>query len=282
MTSNRRIDETLSAIDGWGTPHAAAAVLGSAGVLATQGDRVHRFRWASVTKLVTAWSVLIAAERNLIDLDEPAGPPDATVRQLLAHVSGLPFDGDKVLARPGTRRIYSNTGYDRLGDLVAQRAGEPFETVLADWVLGPLGMTGARLEGRPSQGLQGTLDDLTAFAGELLLPSLLPTAVASTATTVAFPGLPGVVPGVGRFDDCAWGLGFEIHDAKEPHWMGRRNSPATFGHFGGAGTFLWIDPAVGLGCVVLTDREFGAWALEAWPAMSDALLAADGSGVHSG
>ncbi len=277
MTSNRRIEETLSTIDGWGTPHAAAAVLGSAGVLATQGDRDHRFRWASVTKLVTAWSVLIAAERKLVDLDEPAGPPDATVRHLLAHVSGLPFDGDAVLARPGTRRIYSNTGYDLLGNLVAQRAGAPFETVLADWVLGPLGMTDARLEGRPSQGMQGTLDDLTAFAGELLRPSLLPAAVANTATTVAYPGLAGVVPGVGRFDDCAWGLGFEIHDAKEPHWMGRRNSPEAYGHFGGAGTFLWIEPARDIALAVLTDREFGPWALEAWPALSDAvLLALDG------
>jgi CubicO group peptidase (beta-lactamase class C family) len=277
MTEHRRIDDALDATDGWGAPNAAAAVVGPTGVLATHGDRTRAFRWASVTKLVTAWIVLVAAERNLVDLDEPAGPPDATVRHLLAHTSGLAFDGDAVLARPGTRRIYSNTGYDRLGDLVARRAGEPFATVLASWILGPLGMTGARLEGRPSQGLHGTLDDLTAFAGELLRPSLLPAAVADTATTVAYPGLPGVVPGVGRFEDCDWGLGFEVHAAKEPHWMGRHNSPRAHGHFGGAGTFLWIEPALDIALAVLTDREFGPWALEAWPALSDAvLLALDG------
>ena len=57
-----------------------------------------------------------------------------------------------------------------------------------------------------------------------------------------FPGLGGVLPGVGRFQPLDWGLGFELRDAKHPHWTGRRNSPATFGHFGGAGTFLWVDP----------------------------------------
>jgi CubicO group peptidase (beta-lactamase class C family) len=56
--------------------------------------------------------------------------------------------------------------------------------------------------------------------------------------------------------------------------MGERNSPETFGHFGGAGTFLWIDPRAQVGLVVLTDREFGGWALGAWPAFSDDVLAA--------
>ncbi len=55
--------------------------------------------------------------------------------------------------------------------------------------------------------------------------------------------------------------------------MGKHNSPETFGHFGGSGTFLWVDPVADLAPVVVTDREFGAWALEAWPALSDAVLA---------
>ena len=57
-----------------------------------------------------------------------------------------------------------------------------------------------------------------------------------------FPDLAGIVPGVGRFDPCPWGLGFEIRGRKSPHWTGRTNSPATFGHFGGAGTMMWVDP----------------------------------------
>ena len=58
-----------------------------------------------------------------------------------------------------------------------------------------------------------------------------------------------------------------------PHWTGRDNSPATFGHFGRSGSFLWVDPAAGVGCVVLSGRDFDAWAGEAWPALSDAVLA---------
>jgi CubicO group peptidase (beta-lactamase class C family) len=96
------------------------------------------------------------------------------------------------------------------------------------------------------------------------------------ATTVQFPELPGVLPEFGRFDPCPWGLGFEIRGAKAPHWTGRRNSPATFGHFGGAGTVLWVDPGVDVACVALTDRSFDEWADDArrlWPELADAVLA---------
>ena len=270
------LEGVLATIDAWGADHAAACVLGPDGVLAGRGEVGHGFRWASVTKLATAWTVLIAADRGLLDLDEPAGPPGATVRHLLAHASGLPFEGEAVIAAPGTRRIYSNPGFDALGALVGERAGMPFEDVLGEWVLAPLGMADARLIERPSQGLHGPVGDLAALTGELLRPTLVAPATARAATTVAFPGLVGVVPGVGRFDPCDWGLGPELHDGKSPHWMGERNSAATFGHFGGSGTFVWIDPVAELGLVVLTDREFGAWGLGAWPPFSDALLVAAG------
>ena len=273
MTTAERLADALAVIDGWDAPHAAAAVAGPSGVLASRGDRAHSFRLASVTKIVTAVSALIAADQELLDLDEPAGPPGSTVRHLLAHASGLAFEGDAILARPGSRRIYSNPGFDRLGAIVEERAGKPFDRVVGEWILGPLGMSGASLVDRPSQGLHGNLDDLTALAGELLRPTLLPRPVLAAATAVAFPGLPGVVPGVGRFDACDWGLGFELHGTKDPHWMGRRNSSRAFGHFGGAGTFLWVDPDAALALAVLTDREFGPWGLGAWPALSDAVLA---------
>ena len=89
---------------------------------------------------------------------------------------------------------------------------------------------------------------------------------------MAFPGLAGVLPGFGRFDPCDWGLGFELRDAKDPHWTGRRNSPATFGHFGQSGSFLWVDPAVGVACGALGDGAFGPWAARAWPRLADAVL----------
>jgi CubicO group peptidase (beta-lactamase class C family) len=270
------LDEILRVVDGWRAANVAAAVLGPDGVRAVHGDPRHVFGWASVTKPLTALAVLDAVEQGMIDLDEPAGPPGATVRHLLAHASGLQFEAGPTLAAPGRRRIYSNAGYDLLAALVAERAGRPFEAVLRDRVLEPLGMEGTTLVGRPSAGLRGPLADLLAFAGECLRPRVLTGAALAAASTVAFPGLPGVVPGVGRFDPCDWGLGFEIHGSKAPHWMGARNSPATFGHFGGAGTFIWVDPVAGLALIALTDRMFGPWALDAWPSLSDGVLAAAG------
>ena len=97
------------------------------------------------------------------------------------------------------------------------------------------------------------------------------------ATAVAFPGLVGVLPGFGRMEPNDWGLGFELRDAKEPHWTGTRNSPRTFGHFGRTGTFLWVDPDAGLALACLTDLTFGEWARETWPRVSDAVLAEAGA-----
>jgi CubicO group peptidase (beta-lactamase class C family) len=262
----------LRAIDTWDAEHAAAALVGRSGVLDQHGDTDRVFRWASVTKLATALAVLTAIDDETIDLDEPAGPPGSTVRHLLAHASGLPFDGTTMLAQPGTRRIYSNSGFDALGALLEERDGRPFAVALTDRLLAPLGMAGTELIDRPSQGLHGPLVDAAALARELLLSTLVSVDTFDAATTVAFPGLKGVLPGVGSFDPLDWGLGFEIRDGKVPHWTGVRNSAATFGHFGGAGTFIWVDPVVDVALVCLTDRDFGPWALEAWPAFSDAII----------
>jgi CubicO group peptidase (beta-lactamase class C family) len=263
----------LEQIDGWPAQHAAVAVVGPGGTVASRGDSEREFRWASVTKLLTATAVLVAAEEGVIDLDEPAGPPGSTVRHLLAHASGLPFEGARPIARPGERRIYSNAGFDLLAKLLAERAEMRYEEYLHAAVLEPLGLVGTELRGRPSEGLTGPLADLTAFSCELLAPRLVASETLREATAVAFPGLDGVLPGIGRQAPNDWGLGFELKDAKRPHWTGTQNSVRTFGHFGGAGTFTWIDPEVGRGCACLTDLDFGDWALEAWPALSDAVLA---------
>jgi CubicO group peptidase (beta-lactamase class C family) len=267
------LDDTLATIETWGAEHAAAAVITPDGVLASRGDPDHVFRWASVTKLVTALTVLIATERGLVSLDDAAGPPGSTVRHLLAHASGLEFEGAMTLAAPGSRRIYSNAGFDAVAAHLAVRVGQPFEAVMRAWVLEPLGMTRTTLQERPSQGLHGPSGDLAALATELLGPSLVASATFDVAASVAFPGLVGLLPGVGRFDPLDWGLGFELHDGKAPHWMPARSSPATFGHFGGSGTFLWIDPEAAVAVVGLTDREYGPWALEAWPPFGDRVLA---------
>ena len=268
------IRTVLATIEMWGADRAAAAVVGSNGIISGHGDLDRPVRWASVTKLATALAVLDAVEDGRIDLDAPAGPPGATVRHLLAHASGLPFEGEAILARPGTRRIYSNPGFDRLGAVLAERDGEPFDRALTRRVLVPLGMTGTTLVGRPSEGLHGPLRDLAALAHELLRPTIVTRPTLDAATTTAFPGLTGVLPGVGKFEPLDWGLGFELKDGKVPHWTGGRNSPRTFGHFGGSGTFLWVDPALDVALACLTDRDYGPWALEAWPPFSDAVIAA--------
>ncbi|TML20212.1 MAG: beta-lactamase family protein [Actinobacteria bacterium] len=264
--------DALRQVEAWPAPYVAVGVIRSAQGLATHGPRERVFRWASVTKLVTALAALVAAEEGTIDLDEPAGPDGSTVRHLLAHASGLPFEAGGPVGRPGRRRVYSNPGFEVLAEHVAARAEIPFTDYLAEAVLRPLGMH-AELRGSPASELHGTLDDLLALAAELQAPRLVADETLAEATTVQFPGLSGVLPDIGRMDPNDWGLGFELRDAKSPHWTGTRNSPRTFGHFGGSGTFLWVDPDAGVALGCLTDHDFGPWALEAWPRLSDAVLA---------
>jgi CubicO group peptidase (beta-lactamase class C family) len=266
--------DALRQVDEWPAENVAVAALARDGELGRRGDASHVFRWASVTKPVTALACLVAAEEGTIDLDEPAGPPGSTVRHLLAHASGLPFEGRTPIAEPGRRRIYSNTGFEELGRILESRAEMPFGEYLRQAVLDPLEMKGADLRGTAGAGLWGTLEDLVALGRELLAPTLIAPETLREATTVQFPALAGVIPDLGRYDPNDWGLGFELRDDKEPHWTGTRVSARTFGHFGGSGTFLWVDPDVGLGLACLTDREFDDWAKKSWPAFSDAVAEA--------
>lgn len=264
---------SVSLIDSWPVSNAATAVISASGeVLARHGDIDRVFPLASVTKLLTAYAALIAVEEEAIRLDDAAGPPGSTVRHLLAHASGLDFAGDETRAEPGSRRIYSNTGFERLADAVGEHSGIRFADYVREGVLEPLGMTATVFEGSPAAGARSTVADLARFAAELQNPRLLHSSTLSEATTTAFPGLDGVLPGFGRQSPNDWGLGFEIRGGKNPHWTGSGNSSATFGHFGQTGTFLWVDPVAGLACVALTDRDFGPWAATAWPAYSDAVL----------
>ena len=264
--------EALRSIEGWGAGTAAAGVARADGVVATHGPRDAELPWASVTKLLTGLALLVALEEGTVDLDEPAGPPGATLRHLLAHASGLPLDGDRPISEPGRRRIYSNTGIELAARLLEQRAEMPFADYFAHALLGPLDLSG-RLAGSPAHGYHGPLDDLLAVGRELLAPTLVAPETLAEATTVQFPGLTGVLPGLGRMEPNDWGLTFELRDAKSPHWTGFRNSARTFGHFGASGTLLWVDPDVGVACGVLTDRRFGDWAKAAWPPFADAVLA---------
>ncbi|MHA6626715.1 serine hydrolase domain-containing protein [Pseudonocardia sichuanensis] len=268
------LQAAVGAVLDWPVGHAAAAVVGPEGVRATAGETERPFRLASVTKPLAAYAVLVAVEEGAVEWDTPAGPEGATVRHLAAHTSGLSFSDGAVQATPGTRRIYSNVGFEVLGETIAEAAGMPFPRYLHEAVLAPLGMAATTLEGSPAADGVSTVADLARFAGELQSPTLVHPETLTEATTVAFPGLDGILPGYGRQRPNDWGLGFEIRDGKSPHWTGEGSSPRTFGHFGQSGTFLWVDPDAGAACVALTDRDFGPWAVEAWPRYTDGVLAA--------
>ena len=136
------------------------------------GTRPGAVRLASVSKPVTALAVLVAAEEGVLDLDEAAGPPGATVRHLLAHTSGLPFDGGTPIAPPGRRRIYSNEGFRVLGEHLAGRAEMPFAEYVRAAVVEPLGIS-LDPEGHPGAGMHASLDDVLALGRELLAPRLV-------------------------------------------------------------------------------------------------------------
>lgn len=134
------------------------------------------FQIGSVTKSLTAALAGILRDRGALGWDdritrhlwEPDVVPDSaiTVRHLLTHAAGLPgdpptlrreHDDYPILAfthfelyrslaaaelafAPGTDWAYSNFGYGVLGHLLERAAGRPYETLLAEELLEPLGM----------------------------------------------------------------------------------------------------------------------------------------------
>ncbi len=275
--------QSLRLTRAWPVDHVSAAAVvlapGAAPEITIEGDPTRSYRIASISKPLAAWAALVAVEEGLLTLDDPIGQPGCTLRHLLAHAGGYPFDGPDPITTPGKRRIYSNTGIELAADAVAAAARMPFDQYLVEAVFEPLGMAGSELRGSPAHQVWSTVDDLVRFAVELARPRLVSPATAAIATAPVFPHLSGVVPGIGRFTTCSWGLGMEIHGDKQPHWMGATNSQQAFGHFGGAGTLLWVDLGAvhdrGVACIALTDRPFDDWAdtaLRVWPELSDALI----------
>ena len=277
MTSPMR---PLTLVSSWPVATAAAATVRFDGTVDTIGPTSHIFHLASVGKVVATWAILVAVEDGSIALDTAIGQPGCTLRHLLSHAGGYPFEGEEPILAPERRRIYSNAGIDLATAAVAARTGIPFVDYLGEAVLQPLGMSSTELRGAASNGLFGTVDDLSRFLGEMINPTLLSRATVSEATTIQFPSLAGRLPGMGIYEPCPWGLGVEIKGEKVPHWMGATNSPFSFGHFGGSGTMMWVDPVARTSLVALTDRRFDEWALSAlrvWPELSDAVVA-DASG----
>ena len=126
------------------------------------------FDLASLTKVVgTTTAVLALAGRGELGLDDAAGRylpsfgalREVTIRQLLAHTSGLPdtrkfyqwcatadelrrdLHATPLRAPPGTCVTYSDLGFMALGDIIARITGEPLDAAVTHLVTTPLGMT---------------------------------------------------------------------------------------------------------------------------------------------
>ncbi|AZA11859.1 serine hydrolase domain-containing protein [Corynebacterium gerontici] len=249
-------------------PNVAAALI-AGDRSETLGDTKRVFELASVTKLLAAYGFLIACEEEVFELDTPCGP--ATVRHLLAHASGVGFKEGDATKEPEQRRIYSSYGFELLASELERLSGIRFADYFHEAVCEPLGMKDTELWGSPGHEARSTVDDLAAFARELLDPTLLHPDTLAEAFSVQFPDLDGVVPGYGMQKPCPWGLGFEIKGEKQPHWTGENMPASTVGHFGQSGTFLWLVPEQGVATVMLSDKPFGAWAKPLWAETNAAL-----------
>jgi len=247
-------------------------VAGPQGPPLSVGDPHASFPLASVTKPLSAAALWLAVEEGTVNWDDHVGPPGSTLAHLLAHASGLPLEGHTPVAAVGTRRIYSNTGFELAAEHLAAASGLTLATYLHEGICESLAMTSTRLTASPAWGATSTAADLIRFGQELLGPSVLTRATIDHVTRVAFGHLDGVLPGYGRQTPNPWGLGIEVRGDKAPHWTGSNNSHHTFGHFGRSGTFIWVDPIARRTAVFLGDRDFGPWAIEAWPTISDAAL----------
>lgn len=266
--------DRLPALSAFSLP-TALVVTQDGQVIARAGDVDAVHPLASVTKPLVVWSALVAIDRGLLALDDPAGPglPGATIAHLMSHSSGVAFDSPAVLAAPGTRRVYSNFGIEILGQRLQEATATPLEAWVETTVLEPLGMASVLVPGSPAYSGSGTAADLSVFARELAAPRLVSADLAALARTPFLPQLDGVLPGYGRQVPNGFGLGLEVRGHKSPHWTGSRNSPATFGHFGQSGSFVWVDPVAGRQAVFLGEQPFGAVHKASWPALCDQILA---------
>ncbi len=263
-------------IEHWPVPTASAGWISADGRSDRVGPSSQPFKLASITKALVGIAALVAIEEGSISLEDrnqvDGQSAPFTVRHLLAHAAGIgPEAGDPVI-EPGTRRVYSNAGFELLGAHIERSTEMTIAEYLRLAVVEPLGLQATTLTGSPAHGAFSSVDDLLLVIAELMNPTLIHPSTLALATAPQFPGLAGILPGFGNQSENSWGLGFELKGTKSPHWTSTRNSPGTFGHFGAAGTMFWVDPVSRLGCVALTDRAFGSWAASAWPILSDEVL----------
>lgn len=283
------ISDVLESTKEWPVDSVAAAAItapdaqsGASPRVQTIGDTSQKFPLASVSKLVTGYAVLMAVEEGAFSLDDqvpgsllPSFDASPTYRELLSHASGIGFREWEPEKPPRERRIYSSAGYEVLARALEETTEIAFADYVQQGICEPLGID-ITIEGSAGHGFSASADAMAALAQEFLKPQLLSKETLVEATSVQYPELAGIVPGYGRHDPCTWGLGFSLHGGKDPHWIGSDMPDDTAGHFGQSGTFLWIHRPTGRAAIVLTDKDFGAWAKDRWADFNNQLWDAMG------
>jgi CubicO group peptidase (beta-lactamase class C family) len=277
------------------------------------------YRAGSISKSVTAITLLALVERRVVGLDDPVAPhlpelvhladlsPDSraiTFRDLAAHTAGLAREPAtdrasrgpvrdwrrKLIAAlpstpaatpPGTYE-YSNVGYALLGLALERAAGRPYEELVRELVLDPLGMTSSYLvvpraerrrmaagyvnpardrvdprvpraehQGRgyrvPNDGLYSTVGDLSRLAMAMTgalgdIPITGTSRAAALTDQTAHASLRGT----------AYGLGFQLHRIGDSVIAGHSGTVA------GYTAYLAFDPATRIGVVLLRNYNNGA------------------------
>jgi CubicO group peptidase (beta-lactamase class C family) len=282
------------------------------------------FQLASVTKAFTAAALGSLVDEGQVAWDEPTinylpelvlydpyATQNVTLRDFLAHRSGLPSFGGDLLGQLGyerteiVRRVrfiepkesfreeaaYSNMGYFLAGEVGARRAGAPWNDLVTNRLIVPLGMsrTGTSIAERPADGnvsanhavidgrLQvipregsdaiGAANSMSASATDVVqfLQMLLGGGqldgrqVLSSATVeslyqpsmVAEPGFTEMPP-IGRDTGFAYSLGWGVFD------YGGYRVLEKGGAVGGVRTIVMLVPEKQLGLVVLANRNITA------------------------
>ncbi|PRB07620.1 serine hydrolase [Microbacterium sp. MYb64] len=295
-------DETLA--------YAAGVLHRGTGVAA---DTASVFQIGSITKVFTATLVMQLVEEGLLDLDAPVqqvlpgfrvadeeAAAAITPRHLLSHTAG--FEGDVfvdtgdgddaletyvgVLAEtpqlfaPGEMFSYNNAGFSTLGRIVEVLRGAPYERVLRERLLDPLGLRHAAVDaseailhraavghlgqddgefapttvwameraGAPAGSrLAMTAGDLLAFARLHLADGLASdgSRLLSRATVEAMRTAQIVLPDIAQ--GAAWGLGWELF-AREG-----RTIPGHDGNTIGQSASLRVLPEEGVAVAVLAN-----------------------------
>ncbi|MGW6449386.1 serine hydrolase domain-containing protein [Lentzea sp. NPDC055074] len=203
------------------------------------------FRVGSITKLWTATLAQRLVGDGLLDLDQPVRrhlpgfDPALTARQLLTHTGGLALASEEQFVAPGTVFSYSNSGFVVPARLVAAVSGRPFDDVLRERLVEPLGVRSV-VTGVGHGTLPGASDfamnarDLLEFVRlHLDDPEL---AVLRETQVEAVPDFGGGVTG--------WGLGWMLYP------------DGVVGHTGvakGHKAYLRVVPASGTAVAVLTN-----------------------------